>query len=227
MADAASTRGGDAPPGTEAGSPRFEHCVYVNCPFDDEFLPLLHAILFAIHDCGFVARIAVEDEGSNETRLDKIVRLIRDSRLSIHDISRVELTVHGALPRFNMPFECGLALGAIRYGEPRGRDFLFMSALPGQDRETLSNLGGQDPAVHHNEPRAAIEAVRSFLAAKNGHAVRTPGVQAIWERYQAFGATLPKLALEWEIAPREIESFKYLRDWLAMMPEWLKHMRGR
>ena len=86
----------------------FERCVFVNCSFDSDFLPILHAILFAIHDCGFIARVAVEDIGSNETRLDKIARIIRESRLSIHDISRVEITAASPLPRFNMAF------GAIR-----------------------------------------------------------------------------------------------------------------
>jgi hypothetical protein len=41
----------------------------------------------------------------NETRLDKIVRFIKASKYSIHDICRVELTRTGALPRFNMAFE--------------------------------------------------------------------------------------------------------------------------
>ena len=82
-------------------SSNFDDCVFVNCPFDSDFLPILHAILFSIHDCGFIARIAVEDTGSNETRLDKIARIIRESRFSIHDISRVEITTSSPLPRFS------------------------------------------------------------------------------------------------------------------------------
>ncbi len=107
-----------------------ELCVFLNCPFDDAYLPLLHGMLFAIHDCGYVARIALEDTGSNETRIDKIVRIIRESRLSIHDISRVELSEPSKLPRFNMPFECGLAMGAIRFGASTQRDFLLLSPSP-------------------------------------------------------------------------------------------------
>ena len=94
----------------------FASSVFVNCPFDADYLPLLHAMLFAIHDCGFIARVAVEDIGSNEMRIEKIVRIISESCYSIHDISRVEVS-KSKLPRFNMPFECGLAMGAIRYAE--------------------------------------------------------------------------------------------------------------
>jgi hypothetical protein len=195
--------------------------VFVNCPFDQDFLPLLHAILFAIHDCGFIARIAVEDTGSNETRIDKIARIIRESRLSVHDISRVELDAASDLPRFNMPFECGLAMGAIRYGGPLGRDFLFMAAEPYQDKVTLSDLAGQDPKAHGNDPRSAIAAVRSFLSAKKLLGERTRGAEAIWTRYGSFTADLPRLAARLEITLDEMQSFDYLRDWLATMAQWL------
>ena len=64
----------------------YEDSVFVNCPFDDGYLPLLHAMLFAIHDCGFIARLAVEDTGGSEMRIDKITRVIRESRYSIHGL---------------------------------------------------------------------------------------------------------------------------------------------
>ena len=199
----------------------FERCVFVNCPFDSDFLPILHAILFAIHDCGFIARIAVEDIGSNETRLDKITRIIRESRFSIHDISRVEISAVSPLPRFNMAFECGLALGAIRYGSTAGRDFLFMSGEPYQDKLTLSDLAGQDPKAHLNDPRIAVGAIRSFLAAKNG-AAKTRGAVAIWDRYERFQGDLPRLASKLELTMAEVLGFDFLRDFLQTGALWIK-----
>ena len=190
----------------------FERCVFVNVPFDAEYLPLLHAILFTIHDCGFIARIAVEDSGSSQTRLDKIARIISESRLSIHDISRVELSPASPLPRLNMPFECGLAFGAIRYGAPRERDLLLMTAEPYQGQRTLSDLFGQDSQPHRNDPATVVAAVRGFLAAKSG--MRTRGPQAIWQRYAAFMACVPELAQELELTASEVTSFDGLPDWL-------------
>jgi hypothetical protein len=146
-------------PGAALAAPAalaFERSVFVNCPFDDDYLPLLHAMLFAIHDCGFIARIAVEDTGSSETRIDKVVRIISQSCYSIHDISRVELSASTKLPRFNMPFECGLAMGAIRFGhQPTGRptrDFLLMSAVPFQDRTPLATWLGKTPKPTKTSP---------------------------------------------------------------------------
>jgi len=206
--------------------PPFERCVFVNCPFDDEFLPLLHAMLFAIHDCGFVARLAVEDTGSSEMRIDKIVRIIRESCYSIHDISRVEGSGPSNLPRFNMPFEAGLAMGATRF-EPRvarspRRDFLLLDAEPFRDKQTLSDLAGQEPRVHGNDPEKAIAAVRRFLAAKASPR-RTRGADAIWRRYLCFSEALPKLSAACDISHEEVVSFDYLADWGATMAAWMRH----
>lgn len=200
---------------------RFDRCVFVNCPFDSAYTPLLHAILFAIHDCGFDARSALEVTGGAEARLDKIVRIIRESRWSIHDISRVEAGPGNPLPRFNMPFECGLALGAQRFGTTRDkrRDFLILAGEPHQDKLTLSDLAGQDAAYHANLPERAIDAVRGFLASKSRMRVR--GAAGIKARYHEFRAELPKLASNLEIAEHEIDSLDYLPDWLRVMTAWL------
>ena len=51
-------------------------------------------------------------------RFDKLSRLIRESGKSIHDLSRTDLSAAG-MPRFNMPFELGLYLGATRFAFTR------------------------------------------------------------------------------------------------------------
>lgn len=205
----------------------FGRCVFVNVPFDLAYLPLLHAILFAIHDCGFIARIAVEEIGSNENRLAKIVRIIRESRFSIHDICRVEISVDSPLPRFNMPFECGLALGAIRYGDPEdNRDFLLMVAEPFQDKRTLSDLAGQDAIAHRNDPKLVISAIRAFLSGKADADVKIRGAKAIWERYIQFNLGLERLCERLELTVAEIESFDYLSDWIKCMTAWLQRSRS-
>lgn len=203
-----------------AGARPFADSVFVNCPFDAAYVPLLHALLFTIHDCGFIARLAVEPADANESRLDKLSRLIDASRLSIHDMSRMPGAT-GDLPRFNMPFECGLAFGAIRYGRKTKppRDFLFMTAVPYQDKRTISDLAGLDPIAHHDDPRRLVDQVRHFLAGKTD--ARTRGGKAIHSRYLAFTEALPKLAAAGEFEAGEIETFDYLHDWMLLMTAWL------
>ena len=93
-------------------------------PGDDDFLPILHAILFAIHDCGFVARIAVEDIGSNETRLDKIARIIREPS----EVLRRE--AGPSAPIFDTAIVERLQMG------PRPKDFYGWRALPSTPRNS-------------------------------------------------------------------------------------------
>ena len=206
---------------------RYDVSVFLNCPFDDAYRPLLHAALFTIQDCGFIARSALEDVGSGETRLDKIARIIGESRFSIHDISRVEVSSAEPLPRFNMPFECGLSFGAIRFGNVRrakGRDLLILAGERFQDRRTLSDLAGQDAKYHAGQTAELIKAVRAFLAAKAkavlpmGTSVRGHG--DIADRFDRFKAAVEMLARHRRIRVEEIDSFDYVQDWLALAVRW-------
>lgn len=202
----------------------FERCVFVNCPFDDEYLPLLHAMVFTIHDCGFVARLAVEDTGGREMRIDKITRIVEQSCYSIHDISRVEVSGPSPLPRFNMPFEAGLALGACRFAATRTypRDFLLLDGEPYRDKKTLSDLAGQDARYHHNDPGQLVSAVRRFLAAKArlANRERMRGAAAIWARFEEFRSALPRLCILLELTQVEIEGFDYIPEWTRAVTDW-------
>ena len=68
--------------------PSFERSVFVNCPFDEEYAPILQALAFCIVYLGFHPRLAPENADNAATRLDRIAELIRDSKYGIHDLSR-------------------------------------------------------------------------------------------------------------------------------------------
>ena len=86
----------------------FERSVFINCPFDKDFAPLLQAILFCVVVMGFEPRLASERNDSGETRLDKIRSIIEGSKYSIHDLSRCQAKRKGEMFRLNMPFELGI-----------------------------------------------------------------------------------------------------------------------
>ena len=92
--------------------------VFINCPFDPAYRPILNAILFAVLDLGFIARCALEEEDAGEFRLSKIERIIEECRYGINDLSAVALDTATGLPRFNMPLELGLFIGCKRFGPP-------------------------------------------------------------------------------------------------------------
>ena len=93
----------------------YNNSVFVNCPFDDEYQPLFRALIFAIYRCGFSPKSALAEDDGLVNRIDKLIRIIEECRLGIHDISRTELNEIN-LPRFNMPFELGIYFGAKKHG---------------------------------------------------------------------------------------------------------------
>ena len=86
--------------------PSRELRVFVNCPFDDKYIPIFHAIIFAIHDLGFQARHALIDNTA-ALRARRIYEELEGSLYSIHELGQVSLSAKSRLPRFNMPSRQG------------------------------------------------------------------------------------------------------------------------
>ena len=105
------TRGSAVHSGSKAA---FDSSVFINCPFDEDYHPLLRPLLFTILYLGFTPRIALERSDSGENRIDKISELIASSKYSIHDLSRLKARRAKEFYRMNMPFELGIDYGARR-----------------------------------------------------------------------------------------------------------------
>jgi len=176
------------------------------------------ALVFAVYDCGFVARSAVEASDASEPRIDKIFRLIGESRYGIHDLSRIELNDKD-LPRFNMPFELGLFLGCKRYGGilHRNKACLVLEQVKYLSKEYLSDLAGADVEAHKGDPFEAITTVRNFL---NKSSARTsiPTAQSMRKRYRAFCEDLPTILADQELDEDDLDFY----DLSNVITEWLR-----
>jgi hypothetical protein len=97
-------------------------------------------------------------------RFEKLRKLIAESSCTIHDLSRIEVS-KDALPRFNMPFEPGPAMGAKYVGSPRQRrsSALILVRKDYILNAYLSDLGGNDPSSHNGDPLQLMAAVTRFL----------------------------------------------------------------
>jgi hypothetical protein len=95
----------------------YRDSVFINCPFDEEYLPIFRAIVFSVAASGLVPRSSLEHDDASQVRIEKIYRLIGSSAWGIHDVSRTELDAENRLPRFNMPLELGVFLGAKRLAQ--------------------------------------------------------------------------------------------------------------
>ena len=196
----------------------FDINVFVNCPFDPDYKPMFEAIVFAVFDCGYKPRCALEAYDAGEVRIEKIAGLVRSCRFGIHDISRTELNQVG-LPRFNMPFELGLFLGAKRFGDvvQRRKTCLVLDREQFRYQAFLSDIAGQDISAHGGQPARAIGAVRDWLAScRTGQP--PPGGTAIAARFDEFGAALPGLLRDLGIGREEMTCSDYANitsTWLA------------
>ncbi len=164
----------------------FTKNVFVNCPFDEDFYPLLRPLLFTIIYLRLKPRIALETSDSGEPRLAKIVKLIADSKYAIHDLSRMEARKVGELYRLNMPFELGVDFGCRHFGSysQKSKKCLVLENEPYRYKAALSDLSGSDIACHHDKPEQIVVEVRNWL--KNTCRLKAPGAAKIWGAFMDF-----------------------------------------
>lgn len=197
----------------------YEDSVFINCPFDETYQPIFRSLVFAVQDCGFLARCALEVEDAGEVRIRKINRIIEQCQYGIHDISRTELDSASRLPRFNMPLELGLFLGAKEFGRGKQRDkqCLILDRERYRYQAYCSDIAGQDIRAHANDPDRAIRAVRDMLASARAGAVLLPGAKKIGQRYQEFQNQLPQMCAPFHLDPDDLRFFE-LR---TLVQEWV------
>lgn len=193
--------------------------VFLNCPFDDGYRPVYEAIIFAVIHCGFVVRCAREREDSGETRISKIVEIIRASQFGIHDISRVELDKANGLPRFNMPLELGLFLGAKSYSneqKQKAKRCLILDTEPYRYQKFISDIAGQDIRSHEGRPEKALGLTRNWLATVSKR--KLPGPAEMERLYAEFTNELPAILEKLSLRQDEVQFVEYVK--VAM--EWLR-----
>lgn len=192
--------------------------VFINCPFDGEYQPLFRALVFAVHDCGLKPRCALERDDGSEVRIQKIRRIIAESDFGVHDISRTELDERSGLPRFNMPLELGIFLGATYYGRraQRAKACIIFDREQYRYQVFCSDLAGHDIRAHAGQEREVIRGVRD--AARSWAPSRAlPGAAVIFARYQHFMGSLPALAARMGLQPDALT----FHDLTALIKEWL------
>ncbi len=197
----------------------YDKRVFINCPFDAEYKPIFDAIVFAIHDLGFQARHALIDNGQ-AVRIERITQELAESKFSLHDMSRVELG-DNKLPRFNMPFEAGIAY-SLHSLAPFGREHHLglLEAEKYRYQASISDMAGLDPKVHSNDPLKAIGCVRDFLRKKSGIS-GMPGAAHVTHRFEAFSTLLS--ATKYSVLTiDELKDWAYVNDLQGIMVGWIK-----
>ena len=167
-------------------TPSFDRSVFINCPFDADFAPILQAMAFCVVYLGFHPRFAPENPDNGAARLDRIIELVRESKYGIHDLSRCKSTAVGEYSRMNMPFELGIDHACRRFGsgELSGKAILILEENRYDYQKVLSDISGWDIHAHGGSFEKAVRHVRSWLVAQAG--APAIGAALIQGKYLAF-----------------------------------------
>lgn len=166
----------------------FSKNVFINCPFDDQYIPLLRPILFTIIYLGFTPRIALERSDSGEARINKIIDLIKASKFSIHDLSRIKSSKKSEYFRLNMSFELGVDIGyrIFKDGQTKNKKCLILEKEKYQYQKALSDLSSSDVKSHNNEPEEVIRQIRDWFVVNELE--RADSGTIIWDSFNKFMA---------------------------------------
>lgn len=159
---------------------RITDSVFVNIPYDEKFRNLYVAYVVGLMYLGFEPHATLGISGGTP-RLDKIFAEIKKCSFSIHDLSRVEVDRNPpcSTPRFNMPFELGLAVAWSKQAEGKGHKWFVFESRPYRIQKSLSDLNGSDPNIHDGT-------VKGVLRELNNAFVRTHNRPSVPEMFQAY-----------------------------------------
>jgi hypothetical protein len=167
-------------------SPRAK--VFLNLPYDPRFRNLYLAYICGIQAFGMEPHVTLEIPGGTR-RLDRIFSLIQSCDYSMHDLSRVQLDrAKPTTPRFNMPFELGLAVAWEMIGSARHMWFV-MEAVNYRLAKSLSDLNGTDPYIHGGTIDGVFREMGNALVRRG----RQPSVLQMWRIYREVRGKIPAI----------------------------------
>lgn len=183
----------------------------------------MKAVTFAIIDCGFSPRCSLKEDDSGKNRYSKIVNIVRECRYGIHDLSRTEVDKQTQLPRFNMPLELGIFLGAKEMGgaKQKTKRCLILDNNQYHYQKTISDLSGHDIKAHNNSCSKIIRCVRDWLSGCSKQKV-IPGGSEIHKRFKQFMRALPAMCRDVPIQESEL----IFNDYIQLITTWIKQMEA-
>jgi hypothetical protein len=149
-----------------------ELCVFINCPYDPDYLPLFNAAVFTIVCCGLIPICALTKNNPAISRLDRLIDLISDAKYSIHDLCRCYGQGQQNFARLNMPLELGITIGLSSTSNGQAADghvdphrwTLLVKETDSKDHEKfVSDLKSSDPPGHKETPETIISAIMNII----------------------------------------------------------------
>jgi hypothetical protein len=166
---------------------RERYSVFLNIPYDRAFENLYLAYIAGLTAFGLIPRATLEIPTSRR-RLERILNRIGECAYSIHDLSRVQPDRRAPrVPRFNMPFELGLAVAQSAMNRSEG--WYVCETVPHRVNKSLSDLNGTDVRIHGGTVRGVFGALCDVFVRKT----RQPSVQDMYRIYLVLRRNLASI----------------------------------
>lgn len=198
----------------------FTKNVFINCPFDDEYSKLLRPLIFCLIYLGYNPRISLERFDSGETRINKIIQLIEESKFGIHDLSRLKAKKKGEYYRLNMPFELGLDIGCRIYNESHFLEkcHLIIESKPYRYQKAISDLSNSDIKFHKNDPIKLVRQIRNWFS-ENG-ITNVPSATVIWYKFNDFMKDFDDQRITNGFSDEDIYEMP-IKEYIVEMQKWV------
>lgn len=169
--------------------PRVEaDACFLNIPYDKAFENLYLAYIVGLTALGFVPR-ATLGFPRDSRRLERIFTLIQSCRFSVHDLSRIQLDRKPpSAPRFNMPFELGLAV-AWTILNPREHTWIGCDSIQHRPLKSISDLNGTDFHIHDGKVQGVLNALCNAFVSRT----QRPSGPRMMRVYRLLRKAIPDL----------------------------------
>jgi hypothetical protein len=168
--------------------------LFINCPYDTEFLPMLDAIVFTSVCCGFEPRSARESGAISIARILRIKDSLQGSQYSIHDLSRCQGNGPDNLARFNMPLELGMAM---QLGFSTNHDWAVLVPRHHPYAQYVSDLGAYDLLKHDGTQADLVPTLMGWLTTRQNSATRKTTPMRVLQYLPLFELELDTLRQQW------------------------------
>jgi hypothetical protein len=136
----------------------------------------------------------------------------------IHDISRTETDPRSKLPRFNMPLELGVFLGAKRFGAKgqKSKRCIIFDIEKYRYQSYISDIAGQDIHSHQGKVAVLIQELASWLR-NESRDPRVPGGRKMVPEFASFQREVPAICSRRGLEPDELT----FSDYVDMVGQYL------
>ncbi len=142
----------------------YNNNVFINCLFDKEYKILLKVLIFIFSFYNYKVLIS-STSNSAQDRLLKICDFMKQSRFSIHDLSRHKASKRGDHARFNMPFELGIDFSLYHNLPSKSNKILaVLDKTPHAYDRYISDFSGRDILCHDNDYNQLFQIIPTWLS---------------------------------------------------------------